>query len=694
MPEERKDIRNWSNLRGLSRDEIEETARAVLSEMSLEEKAGQLQGDRPFIRGLVSMLRRYNKEPYPAGACPRLGIPPILFGDGPRGVVVGNSTCFPVPIARAASWDASLEERIGEAIGTELRAQGGNYFGGVCINLLRHPSWGRAQESYGEDSFLTGEMGAALVQGAQKHVIACIKHYAANSMENARFKVDVQVDERSLREVYLPHFERCVNAGAASVMGAYNKVNGDRCCENKHLLRNILKGDWGFDGFVISDFIFAVKDGRKALNAGLDVEMPLPFRMKPKNILKWVRAGNVSEAVIDEAVLRILRTKLRFNRDPEPSMYSKDKIASPAHRALALEAARKGIVLLQNKNRFLPLSKNATKKIAVIGKLANVGNIGDRGSSRVYPNYVISPYKGIRNLVGEDTEVVLLESDNPRRASRIAAGVDAVIVVAGYTHKEEGEYVAAGVFSKGGDRIRLELPEKQERLISAVAEVNARTVVVIETGSAVITTNWKDRVAAVMMAWYPGMEGGNAIAEVIFGETNPSGKLPVGLPSSQDQLPHFDKNAGSLTYDFYHGYFLVDVKGYRPAFPFGFGLSFTDFAYSNLRLDKESYRSGEAILASVDVENTGSMPGDEIVQLYVGYEGSSVDRHLKDLRGFSRVSLFPGETETVTMNVPLSSLAFYSIEKAAWEVERITYRVLVGPSSQNDALLRTSCMVH
>lgn len=693
MPDESEILPAWSTLRNLSLEEIDRTARLILSEMTLEEKVNQLQGDGKLASGLVSIFRHYNKRPYPAGACPRLGIPPLLFGDGPRGVVIGNSTCFPVSIARAATWDIGLEKRIGDAIGIELRAQGGNYFGGVCINLLRHPSWGRAQESYGEDPFLAGEMGAALVQGTQRHVMACVKHYAANSIENTRLKVDVRVDERTLREIYLPHFKRCVKAGVASVMGAYNKVNGDYCCENKHLLQDILKEDWGFDGFVISDFVFAVKNGIKALNAGLDIEMPFPYRMKPKNIVKWVEAGDVNRSVIDEAVLRILRTKLRFNRELDLSIYTKDTIASPSHRALALESARKGIVLLQNKDNLLPLSRKGIKRIAVVGKLADVGNIGDRGSSRVYPDHIVTPYEGIRRHVEEELDVVLLSSDSPEKASRLAGAVDVVIVVAGFTHKEEGEYVSVGRFARGGDRARLELSEEQERLISAVAEVNPRTVVVLETGSAVMTANWIDIVSAVLMTWYPGMEGGTAIAEILFGETNPSGKLPVGFPDSSDQLPFFDRKAESIVYDFYHGYFLADRDGHKLAFPFGFGLSFTNFTYSNLKIDRHSYGHDDTIVASVDLQNSGHVSGDEVVQLYVGYEGSSVERHFKDLHGFTRVSLAPDESKTVTICVPVTSFSFYNVDKSQWEIEDITYKILVGPSSLNESLKWVTCTV-
>ena len=340
----------WGALAGdgpLSPAEIDAQARALLAQMTLAEKIKQMSGDRSFLFGGIKMARAYNAEPVPAGENHRLGIPGIRFTDGPRGVVMYHSTCFPVAMARGASWDVELEARIGDAIGVEARAQGANYFGGVCINLLRHPAWGRAQETYGEDPHHLGEMGAALVRGVQRHIMACIKHYACNSIERSRLKVNVKVDERALHEVYLPHFRRCVEAGAASVMSAYNRVNGEYCSHNQRLLTGILRDEWGFDGFVLSDFVFAVRDAKAAALAGLDVEMPFP-RHYGRRLERLVRTGEVPEAVVDTAVLRILRQKLRFSRIGEPGRYTQDVVAGPAHRALAREAAEQSAVLLKN----------------------------------------------------------------------------------------------------------------------------------------------------------------------------------------------------------------------------------------------------------------------------------------------------------------------------------------------------------
>src|SRR5215217_7814946 len=319
----------------------------------------------------------YNLEPITAGAIPRLGVPGVRFSDGPRGAVIGQSTAFPVPMARGATWDPDLEERVGEAIGAEIRAQGGNFFGGVCINLLRHPAWGRAQETYGEDPHHLGEMGTALMRGVQRHAMACVKHFALNSIENARFKVDVRVSDRVLREIYLPHFERCVKEGAASVMSAYNKVNGEFCGQNRRLLNEILKEEWGFEGCVVSDFIFGLRDAKTGVQAGLDVEMPFA-NLYSRFLPDLVERGEVPVEAVDDAALRTIRQQLRLESVGEPERYSQDAVASEEHQMLAREAAQKAIVLLKSEpvdgDLVLPWETRRPRRLAVIGWLAEVPN--------------------------------------------------------------------------------------------------------------------------------------------------------------------------------------------------------------------------------------------------------------------------------------------------------------------------------
>lgn len=679
----------------LTKEQIEEKAGLLLAQMSLEEKIHQMSGDTPLLRGLAELFFAYNKHPLPAGENLRLSIPGIRFSDGPRGVVVGHSTCFPVAMARGASWDRDLEERIGDAIGVEARAQGANFFGGVCINVLRHPAWGRAQETYGEDPYHLGEMGAALVRGVQRHIMTCVKHFAANSIENARFRVDVRMNERTLHEVYLPHFKRCIDEGAASVMSAYNKVNGHYCGHNSHLLRGILKKEWGFEGFVVSDFVFGIRSG-KAANAGLDMEMPLTIHFG-KRLMKLVRKGEVAEDVIDEAVLRILRQKVRFAQMGEPAWYGADAVLSPEHKALAREAAQKSIVLLKNgrvtdsPQRILPIDAARTESIAVIGKLAAARNIGDKGSSMVRPPYVFTPLMGIRAAATPNCEITYTGGQDIDKAVEVARKADIAVVIAGYTDKDEGEHIP---FFKGGDRDSLTLKPHDETLISRIAAGNPKTVVVLMGGSAITTETWRERVPAILMSWYPGMEGGNALADILFGKVNPCAKLPCMFPITESLLPFFDKRARSIEYGYLHGYRLMDREGYTPAFPFGFGLSYTTYVYKNLQLDHEKIGAGGTLRASVEVANTGDVAGEEVAQLYVGYEGSQVERPFKELKGFSKVHLAPGETKRVEFALAARQLAYYDEQHTGWIVEPITYTVYVGRSSRKEDLLSAQFRIH
>ncbi|MFX0135987.1 MAG: glycoside hydrolase family 3 C-terminal domain-containing protein, partial [Candidatus Hodarchaeota archaeon] len=475
------------------------------------------------------------------------------------------------------------------------------------------------------------------------------------------------------------------DAGVASIMSAYNKVNGEYCGHNSYLLRDILKNEWGFKGFVISDFLLGIRNGKAAVNGGLDIEMPFKWRMKPKKLVKLVEKGKILEQLIDEAVLRILRQKIRFTKDWNPDLYKMDKIVCEEHTQLALEAALKSIVLLKNENKLLPLERNKIKKILVLGKLANKPNIGDEGSSRVYPPYVITPYQGIKNSAG-DVEVLYDSGKNINRAQEMAKNTDVIIIVAGYTHKDEGEHV---IF-KGGDRDSLRLKPKDEKLISTIATINKNVIVVLEGGSAIIMESWKNKVSAILMAWYPGMEGGNAIGKIIFGDFNPCGKLPIVFPQSSAQLPFFKSKTKSIEYGYYHGFRLMEKKGYEPAFPFGFGLSYTTFTYDNLQIDKDSINRQESIIVSVDVTNTGEIDGEEIIQMYVGYINSSIDRPIKDLKGFGKLKLQVGETKRITLELNASDLAYYDQESYEWKIEEIEYIVYVGPSSKNQDLLSTT----
>lgn len=683
-------IPSWESVLRAEGEERERLIKELVRGMSVRQKVNQMAGRMRAWEMLVSLIR-YNFRPFRAGEDRRLGIPPLRFTDGPRGVALNRSTCFPVSMARGATWDVDLEERVAEAMAVEARSQGADFFGGVCVNLLRHPGWGRAQETFGEDPFLLGEMGAAMVRGAQKHLMACVKHFACNSIEESRFYVDVRVDERTLREVYLPHFRRCVEEGAAAVMSAYNRVNGEYCAHNSHLLRDILKGEWGFRGLVMSDFLLGTRDTVKAALGGLDVEMPHAVFFG-RRLVRAVRRGAVPESLVDDAVTRILRQKARFARAGTGD-YGPHRVACREHAELALEAARKGIVLLKNEGGLLPLEPGKIGKLAVIGKLADLPNIGDRGSSRVRPPYVVTVLQGLRDLAGPNTEVIYRDGSDPFEAAEAARSADACIAVVGLTGRDEGEAMP-GPVKLGGDREDLSLRMRDIVLLETISMANPRCAVVLEGGSAIITSGWRERIPAVLMAWYPGMEGGRAVAEVIFGLVNPSGKLPLTFPEGNEQLPPFDKKARSVEYGYYHGYRLLDRKGMRPAFPFGFGLSYTTYEYRSLRLSAEEIPADGSLTVEAEVSNTGRRAGEEVVQLYVGYPASAVDRPVKELKGFLRVPLEPGESRRVTFTLRAEDLAYYDDRAGRWVVERTDYDVYVGASSAlEDLPLRGSFRV-
>jgi beta-glucosidase len=652
---------------------VEARVEDALARMTLEQKIAQMHG--------ITIADIKNEGATPDDT--QLGIPGFHMVDGMRGLsfTTGTATAFPVGSARGATFDPDLEAQVGEAIGAEARAKGKNVLLAPTINLLRHPRWGRAQETYGEDPLHVGVMAAAFVRGVQQQVIASAKHFALNSIEDTRMRVNVRIDERTLREVYLPHFKRTVDAGVGSIMCAYNGVNGVYSCQSTHLLRDILKGEWGFDGFVESDWLTATHTAAPSALAGLDIEMPfIHFYGQP--LMDAVNGGAVPIDVIDDAVRRILRAKFRFGIfDGKPPLDPATVIESPAHTALARTVAREAIVLLKNDGEALPLSRAAVHSVAVVGALADTANLGDRGSSDARGSYAITPLAGIQNHAGP-VEVMNLSRNtlSPDDLEQISAA-DAAVVVVGLTYLDEGEgqQAIAGV----GDRKTLELSADQQQLILDVASRNPRTIVVLEGSSAIIVEGFTDRVAALLMAWYPGMEGGNAIADVLFGDVNPSGKLDVSVPRSADELPPFVNDQNNVDYGYYHGYRYVDKNNFEPRYPFGFGLSYTSFEFRNLRLAATTIAAAGQVRASVDVQNTGTMAGDEVVQLYVGYESSRVDRPVRELRAFQRVSLAPGETKTVALAFPATDLAFWDVMTNAFVVEPIDYTLECGSSSRD-----------
>ncbi len=658
-----------------SAPDLEAQVDELVSQMTLEEKVAQMAGTTP-IQG------PYGTELWNVPGVERLGVPPFKMSDGPRGVGVGEGrTAFPVAMARAASWDPDLELRVGEAMGRELRATGGNVLLAPAINNLRHPSWGRSQETYGEDVHLLSRMGVAAVQGIQRYVLANPKHYAVNSIEKTRFQVDVTVDERTLREIYLAHFRAAVlEGGAASIMSAYNSVNGQFCSENLTLLRRILKEEWGFDGFVLSDFTLGTHED-SAVN-GLDLEMPTANKFN--GLVDQVRSGAVPEEVVDDAVRRMVRKKLQHGLD-QPRPVDESLVESEEHLAVAQEAAAEGAVLLKNVNGALPLDPSAVTRLAVVGLLADEPNIGDNGSSDVRPSFVVTPLQGIREALGDSVTIDHI-GKNVLDAGDLAnvAAADAVIIVTGLTAEDESE----GLLGPG-DREDLSLGAERTRLILDAAGANGRAIVVLEGGGAITMGDWLPEVEALLMAWYPGQMGGHAIADLLFGAANPSGKLPLTIPTGLDQLPPFDNTSLEVTYDYFHGYRYLDRNDDTPELEFGFGLSYTTFSVDNLRASDTEAGAGESVTFTVDVSNIGAVAGAEVVQLYVAYPGSSVERAERELKAFAKVELEPGETRAVDLTLPVNSLAYYDVSQSAWVLEGLEHAVHVGVSSRDLPLSTT-----
>ncbi|MBO6566467.1 MAG: glycoside hydrolase family 3 C-terminal domain-containing protein [Pseudomonadales bacterium] len=639
----------------------------LLSSMTLAQKINEMRGLQAMpIDGL-----------YYAGGDETLGIPPYKMVDGPRGARTGVATAFPVAMARGATFDAELERRVGLAIGLEVAARGGNVLLAPTINLLRHPGWGRAQETYSEDPCHMGALSVAFVSGAQNHVLTSPKHFALNNLELTRFEMSSNVDVRTLHEVYLPHFKRCVVEGAAaSVMSAYNKMNGVYCGEHPELLTDILRDDWGFSGFVESDWFLGTRSTAPAINAGMDIEMPAPYRYSDEKLEEALANGEIDEEVITRNASRALYQKVAYNL-AVPVEVDESIVECEAHIELAREVAEKSFVLLKNED-VLPLA--TSQKIAVIGDLAAIANLGDRGSSMVTSTEVTTPLTGLQTYSNE-LELTFFEST----ADLSSLGeFDVALVVAGLTYREEGEFIPTqqqeaeddSEFARGGDRMDLRLPVEQEALIKQVAQHQCKTVVLLEGGSAVEVSPWSDEVDALMMIWYPGREGGHALARVLFGDVDASGRLPVSFPRSITQLMDWDINALDVPHDLFHGYRYLDRAGERAQFPFGFGLSYTQFSMDGLQAE----RTDDGFLFNVSVTNTGARPGVAVPQLYAGCPDSRVLRVKKELKGFGRLTMEPGESVDLEIEVLDADLHYFDPDDG-WTLEPCLYQFHAGFSA-------------
>jgi beta-glucosidase len=647
----------------------------ILSQLTLEEKAALCTGATPWQTVAIE----------------RLGIPSITVADGPHGVrrvadtesLMAESlpaTCFPTASALASTWDVDLLRTLGEALGEECVSLGVDILLGPGNNMKRTPLCGRNFEYYSEDPFLGGELAAAFIEGVQdKGVGTSLKHYAANNQEHKRFVIDAQVDERTLREIYLAGFERAVvKAQPWTVMCAYNRLNGTYCSQHRWLLHDVLKEEWGYDGFVVSDW-GAVHDRPAALEAGLELEMPGPRPDRVQAVIDAVRGGDLDESVLDAAVERLLQVILRASETPKGG----GEIDVDAHHALARRIAGEAIVLLKNEGGLLPLP--ALHHIAAIGAAAKVPSFQGGGSSHINPTRVDIPLEELKALAG-DAEIRYAQG------YAMEEGFDQALIDEAVAVAREAEvtllYVALPAFkeSEGYDRPDLHLTEQQVALIQAVAEVQPQSVVILNSGSAVTMEPWIDGVPAVIAAWMMGQAGGGAIADVLFGAVNPSGKLAETFPRRLEDTPSFLNYPGEngiVRYGegAYIGYRYYDAKGMNVLYPFGYGLSYTSYAYSNLRVSAQSFRDVDGLAVSVDVTNTGDVAGKEIVQVYVRDVAARLSRPAKELKGFAKVALQAGEMRTVTIELDARAFAYYDPAYQRWVTESGAFEILVGRSS-------------
>ncbi|MHA1732970.1 MAG: glycoside hydrolase family 3 C-terminal domain-containing protein [Promethearchaeota archaeon] len=630
----------------------------------------------------------------------RLGIPKFKMTDGPHGVGAFGSwfkkcTYFPTAVCRASTWNPGLSEQFGQALAEEVRAIGYQMILAPGVNIDRTPLCGRTFEYQTEDPHLNSRLAVAVVKGVQaKRVAACVKHYACNNQETWRRTVDVRVGERALREIYLPAFEAVVReADAWSLMACYNKVNGQYGCENADLLVRRL-GEWGFRGFVVSDW-FAAKPTTSTgacVDGGLSLEMPgKGHKFKVGALRAAFEAGEFDEATLDRNLRRLLRVYFlvgTFDHGGAGGRHSrgsrgKDKRLrnTPEHQALARKIAGEGIVLLKNESGLLPISLESTRTLAVVGPNAKRKSGLGGGSSMVRPPYEVTALRGIREKCHGRVEVV-----------KDPASADAAVVVVGLAHK-----FFKSQDCEGKDKRGLALPAGQVDLIRRVSEVNPRTVVVLVNGSPVSMEGWLDGVAAVVEGWYWGQEGGRALADILFGDVNPSGKLPLTFPRNLEDSPaHVSqrtypgtregKRGGPVVhYDegVFVGYRHFDARGIEPLFPFGHGLSYTSFSLGNLELDATALADNGHLSASVDITNTGQLPGAEVVQLYLEDVEASVPRPPRELKGFQKVFLGPGEGTTVTLALGRTDLSFFDEESGSWVAEPGEFRVHIGASSRD-----------
>ncbi len=611
----------------------------------------------------------------------RLGIRSFAMHDGPHGVRVDNegkikSTYFPSAICRSATWNLDLSEKFGIAIAQEIRDVGAHMLLAPGINIQRTPMCGRTFEYQTEDPYLNKKLAVAVVKGVQsQRIAACIKHFICNNQETNRFTVSSEVSERALQEIYYPAFKAAVQeADAWSVMSSYNKINGIYGAENKHLLTEVLRDEWGFKGFVVTDWV-ATRWGtttESCVNAGLTLEMPSAIKYDPKKMLQAYEEGKFSLDTFDENVKRLLRVMFLVGLFDKENTLLKGSRNTPEHQTLAREIAEEGIVLLKNTGALLPLDLEKVRKIAVIGPTAKRKTYLGGGSSSNFPPYEVKPIRGIKNKCQDHVELVTTPSE-----------ADVTLVFVGLQHKEGGD-------AENWDKDSFNLPLDQIELINETVKDNPNTIVINTSGSPVSMIEWIDKVPAVLQAWYGGMEAGNAIAAIIFGDTNPSGKLPITFPKKLSDSPgHTSKRTypgnEKVFYEegIFVGYRHFDTKNIKPIFPFGHGLSYTNFKYENLEINKDKVSGEEVFNITIEITNSGNHVGAEVVQLYIQDVECSIERPVKELKGFKKVKLKPSEKKTIKFEIGKENLSFFDENDNCWKAEKGLFKILIGSSSRD-----------
>ncbi len=678
---------------------IDKRVEDLLGRMTLEEKISQIHGNSMFT----------------TPAIPRLGIPVRWLTDGPQGVredvgpfdwrAAGHTddyaTYMPALCSLASTWNLDLATAFGNVLGQESRKRGKDIILGPIADITRTPLCGRVYEYFGEDPFLNARMSVNYIRGVQTNdVAACIKHFAGNNQELGRATIDMDMDERTMRELYLPPFAAAIKeAGVWTVMGAYTKFRGEHCAYSDYLINKILKSEFGFQGLVMSDW-GGTYSTKEAVLGGLDLEMgtlitgtekerPYDDYYMAKPFLEGIRTGEYPQSLLDDKVRRSLRVMFAthaFDTDTRKP----GSLNTPAHQAAAQRIAEESIVLLKNQDNLLPLNARQIKSLAVIGENAVHHHATGLFGAGVKTLHEITPLDGILQRAGTNMNITYSMGYNERSGSNLieravaaAKQADIAVIIAGLHHSRNLD-------DEGWDRTNLHLPFGQGELIRQVARANPKTIVVLISGPAIEMDPWLDQVPAVLQAGYPGMEGGTAIARVLFGDVNPSGKLTCTYPkqladSPAHALDTYPGTNGTLFYKegLLVGYRWFDAKDIEPEFPFGFGLSYTTFEYSNLKIVPGTDTNSPVVTAEFDIANTGARAGAEVAELYIHQEHPSLPRPLKELKGFKKISLKPGEQKTVSIRLDQRAFAFYDPAKSGWVSEAGDFKILVGGSSRD-----------